>query len=184
MRRSALLVLLCGLALTKASKAVGLELELAPGFAVSKETGVFAPAVRPRLGLLFPHFTASLVGFGAFTADARASDSLQLWALAVEGRLHSEGKTQVSGGFAVGVGSVVIARSRSQELTWYGPAAPYVEGLLGVRHRFEEVSIGLDASVQAFNQTNVDDDRSRNNGFGAFVVFGVRATLGFSVPGL
>jgi hypothetical protein len=167
------------------------EIELAPGIACSNDATQCSLSLRARAGLRFPLFTPSLllVGLGPGTpgppSHSRQDGGLQAWAVAAEARVHTPGKNQLWAGLGAGWGRLEVAQQTGGDLaTFRGEASPYVEVSAGYRHLFDDVSVGLDASLQLFHRvsfysdvgTNLDGSDYR----GTSPVFGVALSLGFN----
>lgn len=127
-----LLVLLAALAASPALAGPRLELEVGAGAWALK---AFTPNVTGRVGLdLFGWFTPSL---RVLTLNALGSNPTALSILA-EGRAHTKGLFQVTGGVAVGFATATVSPDGSS----VARAAPALLGDLGVRVMLGPVWLG------------------------------------------
>jgi hypothetical protein len=178
-----------------AARSAELELELAPGAAVSNDASEAAPTLRARLGLRFPYFTPSLLFFGAATSTPgppshnNQDGGLQAWAFAAEARVHSAGENQVWAGAGAGWGQLIVAQPTNGDLAKYaGEAAPYVEVSAGYRRHFGKLSIGLDATLHLFNRVSFfsdvgTDPHTGRLYVGGSAVLGAALSIGFDLGG-
>jgi hypothetical protein len=158
-------LILTALLVPVAAHAAGLEVELAPGAALSNDSAEWAPSLRGRVGLELGVLTPSLVVFGTPTSappsisHEHQQGGLQAWGAAVELRVHNQGEHQVHAGLGVGWGSLVATQAQEGDYAGYrGHAAPYVEAVTGYRYVREPFRIGIDATLHVFNRVDFISD--------------------------
>jgi hypothetical protein len=148
-----------------AAHAAGVELEVAPGHAWSTDITESAPVLRGRLGIEFPWFTPSVVGFSTIFSDpGPAAHQGQRggwtgWGLAAEGRFHTNGEHRFVAALGFGWGKLTTLQVQNGDTERYeGKAAPYVEAAIGYQWARGPLRLGLEMTLDFFNRVYLMGD--------------------------
>jgi hypothetical protein len=148
-----------------AAHAAGVELEVAPGYAWSTDISASAPVLRARLGIEYPWFTPSIVGFGAFLSEPGPlvhqgqRGGWTGWGVAAEARFHTNGEHRFFAGLGAGWGQLSTLQIENGDTIGYrGRPGPYVEGAVGYQWAPGQLRLGIELTLDFFNRVNLEGD--------------------------
>jgi hypothetical protein len=145
--------------------AAGVELEVAPGYAWSRDIATSAPVLRGRFGIEYPWFTPSIVAIGTFLGNPGPlvhqgqRGGWTGWGVAADVRFHTSGEHRFVAGLGAGWGQLSTLQVENGDLEGYrGTAAPYVEGAMGYQWVRGDLRLGVELTVDVFNRINLVGD--------------------------
>jgi hypothetical protein len=125
--------------------------------------------LRARLGVEFPWFTPSIVGFGAFLSDpgppshqtptSGQRGGWKGWGVAAEGRFHTNGEHRFFAALGAGWGQLsTLQVANGDTVAYQGKPAPYVVTAIGYQWAHDELRLGVELTLDFFNRVNLYGD--------------------------
>ena len=142
-----------------AAQAARVEVEVAPAWARSTDVDAAAAVLRARAGVELPWFTPSITVFEAFLSDLERESGLNGWAVAAEGRFHTNGVHRFVAAGAAGWGRLSLReQSRFETQRYTGEPALYLHGAIGYQYALHPLRVGVELTWDRFDAVHFEGE--------------------------